>query len=334
MVNLEDETKLLYLDQNMWIYLARIYYKVDTNSVRSRILNKIIELVESNKLIVPINLSNVQETLKRRDSGSRERLAEFMIKISKGYTFIPYVFLLDIEIRNLFKCKINFPETDIRKYAIGKGISFLLGGVPRMKTDKIDSTLLEKINKEARKHFDSPEFLLQCMLEPENNIWTSEFTGEIDEMQQNIEKSRKEALKVKDRTRRYKFQVARHWIDSINHRIVKISSELNIPWNTIIPPSPSADQIVEIFHELPISYTNFCLYNGRNRQIHRPIEINDFLDIGSLSFAIPHCDFVVAERFFISIAQNAHLDELYNTVLLSNLEDLEVYLDEIIEKNE
>lgn len=53
---------------------------------------------------------------------------------------------------------------------------------------------------------------------------------------------------------------------------------------------------------------------------------NDLLDMSFFVAAIPYCDFVVGERAFVARARQAGLDQDYNTVLLTELEELAEYL--------
>ena len=53
---------------------------------------------------------------------------------------------------------------------------------------------------------------------------------------------------------------------------------------------------------------------------------NDLNDILAFSMAIPYCDIVIGEKMFISLAKQAHLDKIYNTIILSSIKELDKYI--------
>lgn len=95
----------------------------------------------------------------------------------------------------------------------------------------------------------------------------------------------------------------------------------------ILPFMPTNDkvenrkQVLELLQKLPSFYTHSILAykNGRMQPKNRPIHENDFFDIMHLSSAIPYCDVVVTEKKWVDLAKQAKLDELYNTILLSDV---------------
>ena len=50
------------------------------------------------------------------------------------------------------------------------------------------------------------------------------------------------------------------------------------------------------------------------------------LNVAYLSKAIPYCDIVVTEKKWVSLAKQAKLDKLYDTILSSKVDDLPLWL--------
>ena len=67
-----------------------------------------------------------------------------------------------------------------------------------------------------------------------------------------------------------------------------------------------------------------------HRQKSKPWTIRDDRDIGFLSLAIPSCDAVITEAFWVDLARRRGLNERYETVLLSDLTDLTSFIQEVL----
>ena len=78
--------RILYLDQNIWIVLAKVYYKKIESPTLDKINETLIRKTSSGEVVCPISATHLMETLARRNKESRKRLAEFMVMISKGIT--------------------------------------------------------------------------------------------------------------------------------------------------------------------------------------------------------------------------------------------------------
>lgn len=127
----EATPKILYLDQLFWIDLAKVHYRKDPDIVLSRILTKLIDTVSNGKLIIPLNLTNIMEAQKIKNMKRREKLAKFMVFLSKGYSFIPYPYIEYKEIENIVLERLKLSLHNIREIAIGKGMLYMISdGTP------------------------------------------------------------------------------------------------------------------------------------------------------------------------------------------------------------
>ncbi len=59
--------KILYLDQNMWIYLAQVFYGKKDDPLLKDVLAELQRVTKEEKLIIVINLTNVIEARKAND---------------------------------------------------------------------------------------------------------------------------------------------------------------------------------------------------------------------------------------------------------------------------
>ncbi len=80
------------------------------NTEIETLLNTIRIKLKTNKLIIVANLTNFQETSQRKYKESRIDLAKIIMELTDGYFFAPYVYLIDTEIRNYFKEKMDLTK--------------------------------------------------------------------------------------------------------------------------------------------------------------------------------------------------------------------------------
>lgn len=324
--------KLLYLDHNKWVELEGVSSKKDENAKIKSLLNTIKIKIKSNKLKIVANLTNFQETTQRKYKESRMDLAEYVMEFTDGHFFAPYVYLMDDEIRNYFKKKMGLAEIPLRERGMGKGIEFLMGGMPKMKADSIDSKTLEQINKDAKKHFIKNEFILSLF-----EMYNTVDEEEKERYVKQSESVRKKLMRLPNDQERKKHQININFKNFFMPEIIRAMNAKDISTREgqlrVIAVGKNIPKNLQTYKDrhkfmksFPLMYANFCLSSYRDRDIKRKVKWNDMMDIVSLCFPIAYFDFVIAEKYFITLARQAKLDELYNTVLLTDLTELNEFL--------
>ncbi|MHA1267314.1 MAG: hypothetical protein ACTSRS_18900 [Candidatus Helarchaeota archaeon] len=310
------------MDQNIWIELLKVYVGKKNDSEIHLILAKLYKLIKQHKILIPINLTNIIEGLKRRILRKKIEWILFLQSFTRGFSFKPWTSLVDLEILNFANRLLNRSEVDVREYAVGQGIEYLFNTESK-----------EQINE---KEFDIYLYLLESAYNSAFHISNTRFEEINQKFNKNLIESQRIIETRREELRAMSNKIQRNRYDGfqlnsfIIPRLLNLSLEHNLPIEKVIPFNINADLGLEILKHLPLIYTNFALYSARDRHWNRSLKLNDFYDICSLCFAIPYTDVVVGEKFFISIAKNAHLDKLYNTVLLTKIQELNPYLDQIL----
>ena len=80
-------------------------------------------------------------------------------------------------------------------------------------------------------------------------------------------------------------------------------------------------KIVEYFKSFPCFYTGVILEHQLIKS-KCSFDKNDLIDLLHLSSAIPYCDIVVTEKQWTQYAKQGKIDDLYSTILLSDINDL------------
>src|SRR4030065_1994426 len=116
------QPKVIYLDQNAWSNLAKS---------NQEIVEFYEKLVDSGKAIFPLSIVHLQETTKIDNDEFRLNLATLMIRLSKQYSFLPYIDkIIEMEVRNEILRIYGCQPVNLRNVVLGKGICHLIGVKP------------------------------------------------------------------------------------------------------------------------------------------------------------------------------------------------------------
>lgn len=322
--------KILYLDQNFWIYLARVHYGKDSNIILSQILNKLYDAVSTGKLIVPINLTNIIEAQKIKNLKRREKLARFMISLSKGFSFIPYPYIEYKEVENVVLERLGLPLHNIREIAIGKGLLYMISdGTPNFllefhssPIDLINETkgLLDKLI--LKNQSIKEEFMIDFIMNPRRDHDSSSLIDKLEDIRTN-------GYKTKDKKLRKIIGISHYILNSIARLLYQACTSNNLdPFSFRFNEE---NKIYDFLKNLPFFYTQYLLFKGLDESPDHKIIFNDILDIRSFCFALPYSDYVAGENYVISLAKRNDINKLYSTKLFvkSDFVKIEAELDKL-----
>lgn len=317
--------KIIYLDQYVWINLARAYFGETKDKDIIRLCEKVVKASESNDAIFPLSLNHLIETRKRKEPKSRERLIEFMSNVSKSYTILPFSVTTDAEIRSAILRRLGFCTINIKDFVIRKGISHMFGG-----RSKITGKMPESLKNLMIEWLNTPEIFEESL---KRLVSVNDINPFIDKIKELENERSWYANIVKDKQRRHKFVLARNMMSVLSPKIVEIwielCIELSIELNVSIPifKNWTEKDWINFIKEIPTFYVPFSLSYSSESNFERSITINDVFDISHLSIAIPYCDIVLPDQEFAHFAKQQRLDKIYpKTVILSSIMELEKYI--------
>jgi len=309
----KSEKKILYLDQNMWIYLAQVFYGKNKNPLLTDILTELQLLVKEDKVLIVINLTNVIEARKVIDDTRVIKFAEFVASLSKMYAFIPFPFIEIFEVDNILRIELGEELIDVRARAIGKGVLYLIhdGNPPRI---EIQGKLIPKeLHKEADKavinHFTSKKAFVDFFLMKSDDSHLNETINKLEDI-------RKEGLKLRDKVFKKKLGVAQFYANMIIEKVA-LMCKLKEAHPSILRLNEGMERIMEVFKNMPLLYTYHILHRGLDEVPDHPIDTHDLQDIYSFCFPLPYCDIVVGEKYVIKLARKYQIDSLYDTLLFT-----------------
>lgn len=84
---MQEMSRIVYLDQNAWVALARGSWDKTEFSLEHAALTKVMERVRTNEIMVPLSFANIYETAKINDPVRRATMARAQSLISAGRVF-------------------------------------------------------------------------------------------------------------------------------------------------------------------------------------------------------------------------------------------------------
>jgi hypothetical protein len=321
--------KIVYLDQNIWINLAQFYYGIKNDVHISNLCEVILKKLESNDLIIPLSVVHLIEAHHIQDNERRDKLIEFMLKVSRNNTIIPFNNnTIEAEIRQAICKRIEHPIIDLKDFIIGKGIQGIFGG-------RLTFEFPKGLKKEQLKQIkDFKEKSVKWLESQEALSWVSknhEIFEDVNDKQNSdlineIEKIRLEYNKVKDQKLRYKVFLLKNFEAVVSPRITKICTEIGISEESVFLETWTEEDWMKFIKEIPSFYILFNLSYWSEKNFNRPIQKNDLNDVYSLTISIPYCDIIACEKMFASIAKQAKLDKIYSTNIVTSIGKLEQFI--------
>ena len=316
--------KIIYLDQNIWIELAKGWYSKKGESYNTVL--KLKEKIKNKDLIVVISIIHFFETLKIKNEKRRENLLNFMMDISEGNVISPFSEeIINKEIYNMFRRRFSLEEIDIKKEIIGKGIPYILGSEWFNKLIE-KYKIPEHLKKQVMNLASSTKMLKTIFSSPDHIAHNQKQIEDLNNLKTKFNEVREKERIYKDKDFGNRVIMIKYFIWRILPKINEIILRLLLNKDFILKKGHTKKDFIKIFQEIPSAYTYFFLIEMRDRNMTRPIHEHDLYDIMSLTVAIPYCDIVVGEKMFIGIAKQTKLDKIYSTILLSSIKELDKYL--------
>lgn len=306
--------KYVFLDQFVWINLRNSLCEKGY----SRLFDYLRSKADGGECCFPLFLEHVQETQATPSQKTRIQLALIMLQLCREYAIRHFSRLKDFEIDAMYMNRNSWesPEQVIRPY-----YGNMFG---RQKEETFDSLMQEYGIAKGSENYQVLSSLVHT---------TSSAVPFLSLMSQYRENNKESDISTIEWYRTEKPKSVVHVCQDTMGVYFSKSQCSRI--NEYINEHCSCDygdkgfrEKEAVFQKLPTFYTNCALlYKDvnmypENTAMHK----NDFIDMLYLSEAIPYCDIVVTEKKWVSLAKQAKLDKLYDTILLSKVDDLPLWL--------
>jgi len=312
---MSETTKLyIYLDQNKWIDLVRAYLGKPNGKKFAKTLQLAQTAVDQDRAIFPLSQAHIMETIKIGNLKQREDLINRMIPLSKGWVLASPSILVQEELSREIPRLYGKETVKGQPEAFGRGILFALGDPERLLSEMgiSNPTWLKAV-------LDTPEAFSNFLT---NAVTDRHFQQNWETFADQAEKGRAlRKLHSKEVRRRAYVALLAHGLQG---HLAKVLSQLGLRLQDFF--ALGTEQLLAFFDTVPTLHVEIELATERDEHWDKSIDKNDTLDISFLSQAIPYCDIVVTERFWVSLAKRKKLDKKYDTVMLNDLTELNEYL--------
>jgi hypothetical protein len=311
--------KFLYLDQNKWIDLAKAYYRKPGGELFHDALTAVQTAVDSGKLVVPFSLVNVVETAAPQDRGRRNRLAKFLVRLSRGNAVLPFTATITWEMTNALGFILRRGKPiHVRYSLIRPGIGQALG--KRLRVEGATPAVEAAVMRDA--------------LSPRETLFALRSLGANRKITKQMQDAEEQAVAMFERIRAW----ATSALTPHQHRGYMLAELLSkgeegkafkaalkdvqvtqAEFQTHFASSEDWDRFLERVPALDIHLT---LGVQRDQNVYQQIKRNDFRDLAWLAVALPYANLVVAERNWGHLARARRLDELYGTTVIFDTSEL------------
>lgn len=305
-----DTAKIIFLDQNKWIDL------LDNKNGRYDTLLKLIKGSLRNKSAkFPISFNTIVECQKIKNSNRRNSLAILLAEVSEGWTYSNTHKLFDKEFEKSVLPKLGIKDKEVTITAVSLGIPFAVG------IDEQDFYKVINVPKEIGPNVynDLTKYEnLILQIAGTSNEASLEYMSSISDLVEKRERLRSISMPYHISTRKniYLAQLTNDRKDTIE----RILGRHGFVFNDFLDLGKS--EIVKTYESVATLDVNINLSFVNNNNNNREISPNDLIDIDSLSVAIPYSDVVVCEKYMANIALQKKLNEKYNTVITTSLDEL------------
>lgn len=310
----------IYLDHRDWIELKNRDPMDDTRQA-------IEQAVESEEIAIPLTNTLIRETGQYEHEEGRKEHFNFISELSQDWVLRPFYDVQKMEQTNFYFEKFS-QEYNLSEKVISKDQLHMYGN-PSIEIDGQDvrDILDDEIAEELYQVVDEADITEVVQSEDLLEEFISEDEGE-KELSEEIDEIRKELRENFDDNSRWRRAAkldyfGRRVLMPITLRMLSdgyIYNFSNYEWTKY--QNQGDEEIENLFQRFPANYSYITLSNARDLQDveQNPAEESDLYDIVSLAVAIPYCDIVSTERFWVAEARRSGLNEVYNTELVSSID--------------
>lgn len=304
--------KILFLDQNKWIQLARVHSGKVVCGPLYDTYQCFANALHEAEIIVPLTVANIIETSKRNDPISRADVARTQAEFSKGCVFRSRKTRLFVEIRNAVH--ITFGYAPLILPSTWVVVSNFLQAFDEYEVPGVSMTEL------ADKYLDSKESYFDFIMNQDDQVRRmahAKYAEESNFLVERIE-SRRQLFSGYERGMRKRGYAVQLFLDH-QESIARTLRTVGHTFEEMEKLGP--DTFIKFIEEIPTLNVELNLALGRESQAGC-LKTNDLGDTENFYTAIPYADVIVAEKNFSALAKQTKLDAAYEVTLHTRLEDV------------
>lgn len=307
--------KILYLDQNAWVILARGAWDKEEFPKEHAALSTVVEAVRTRELTIPLSFSNIYETAKINDPARRINMARTQAVISRGKVFRGRrrIFAETLAALLAERFSLIYPAPPDRWFLSDLWIEAAADYSPDLFGYEISQRVRDFMReKPAETLFDFLAFNEAVRMEA-----VRRYSASSSELVAKIE-ARRAIVAGETFAIRKRVYGARLLIDEADF-ILETGRRLGLNWYNICDIGSSFMRSLTV--DVPVLHVERELVTRLEDQ-RRAISENDLRDLSAFTAMLPLADMVIAEKPFVNLARQARLGERYETTLMTSVSQL------------
>ena len=309
-------TKLLYLDQNAWVALARGAWDKVAFPKEHAALATVIDGIKTQAWIVPLSFTNIYETGKINVPMRRANMARTQAIISGGLVFRGRRRIFGETLKSYLASRfsLSYPVPSDRWFLSDLWIEAAADYTPDLYGYAISQRVLDFMRERPA------ETLFDYLAFNDENVRIEavrRYSASSAELVAGIE-ARRAIVAGETLALRKRAYGAMLIVDEIDFNLTT-GQQLGLAWNTVTDLGSSLVRSLAV--EVPVLDVERELVVRLEDQT-RPVTENDLRDLASFTTVLPFADILIAEKPFVNMARQAKLDTRYGTTLLTSIFDL------------
>ena len=316
----------IYLDQNIWIKLARAANGyVDADDARDALI-WLRGLVDAALIVVPLSNVHYMETQAHYVEARRIRLGVVMFEIAKLRTLAPPKRIVAWEIDQALARRFGRPAKVSPVSVVGFGVGHAFGErlevpVGRLLDETIDEWAQRKM--QAQYIFEVGAITGVRGNGPMENLAAhNEISSRYAQGEHNLA-SRMRAAGITGTARDDVLLIDE--IADISQVLDERMRAAQVTWSEFT--ALGSDGIASFLDDLPSRAVTLAVRRERHRNPNERWKSGDLHDIAALSLAVGYCDIVVMEKHMHALLLRSGIAERFGTTLLRRASDLVDVLD-------
>ena len=317
-----DFPKVLCLDMMHWVALSRAHHNIKNPTPEAiAALDAIRSATKKKRLVVPALVSNIHEATEHADEQVRERLALFMVNLSKNFSVVNYRVTEDQEIAHAVEKHFLGTSTlpPIRPGIVQWGFTPAVIGrdVNPKTTNKRKAAMIKQFSRE-------PEMSVVSLIGSRDREAIKAMRQREEESLALMESARKTDVRL-SRIERWSWATYWYLKDGQGRVAEAIAGHLaarGIPRAAYLELLEDPERRLRFIGDLTQHYVHWSLLYERDRSGNDPYQANDFKDAPFLAQAIAYANIVVTEKRWTQHAKNTGIAKRYGTSVFKSLKDL------------
>lgn len=335
--------KAIYLDHLHWVNLAKARVGRDDGQSFVRCLELLVSAVAAGRVVLPLSSTHYSEVGQTGSIRQRSDVTNVMAELSHFTTLAVRSVRLECEFDAALHARFGRPAFPriLRPFGTGIAFAFGLGDGPMGHidytgpADHVPGELrLRRMRELEHRMNQTAEYLFLRGPSPEEFAFMPGY--DIGLVKEIADSRAAREQQVMDLLKELPEKVAQlgdivtgrsvYW--DIGEKLVELCARANLSVESFF--DRGKDWITAFIEDLPAIRVAKTLTMQTDKNGTRAWKRNDIHDMDALSGAVPYCDIVVTDKHACEVMNRSGLAEMYGTVVIRSLAELEPVLERML----